>query len=104
MGNGVDLNSGPEELQGISLPQRAHCGQEHGHQECADNTMNIGGVASSELGELNRQEVDDVDFDLGLEATQGINLPRRTHHRQEHGGSERAVPGSYTPTLQGAHA
>ena len=95
----VDLNSGPEAVQGISLPQRAHRGHERGHMECADNTTNVGSVAGSELGELNEQEVDDVDFNVGLEAAQGIDLPRRISRLQEHEHGQRAAHEDLAPTL-----
>lgn len=87
--------------QSISLPQRVHLPQEHGHREHVDNRTNIGGVTGFELGELNRQEVDDIDFDVGHEATQGINLPRRVSLPQEHGHRQRAAHEDLAPTLGG---
>ena len=87
--------------QSISLPQRVHLAQEHGHREHVDNSMNIGGVTGFELGELNRQEVDDIDFDVGHEATQGVNLPPRVSLPQEHGHGQRDGHEDLSPTLQG---
>ena len=97
----VGLNSGPEAIQSVSLPQRAHRGQEHGHQEFAHSTTNLRGVAGSEVGELNEQEVDDIDSVVGHEATHGITLASRVSLPREHGHGRRAAHEDLAPTLGG---
>lgn len=97
------LDFGLEAIQGSSLPQGAHGPQQHGHRQRADNAANIGGLVDLELGELNGQEMDDVDFDDSLEATQDISLPQRVYRPQEPGHRQHAPLGDLAPSLRGNH-